>query len=207
MRLFFLWALVCLGFAFAGASAIAEHKPVSAKSSSVAKAAPEAPQAEQQPNIDPVVLAMLIKSTIMALQHANQTGNYSVLRDLGTPLFRERLDQARLTAVFSDLRSRGINLSPVLMLTPNLKQAELTAQNQLRLAGHFPSQPLQIRYELVFLMIGGVWRIEDISVDAVPPQVLADALQAQAAGSPPAQTARADTTVVKSGKQPANSQN
>ncbi len=95
MRLFFLWALVCLGLAFAGASAIAEpiaeHKPVSAKSSSVSKAAPEAPQAEQQPNIDPVVLAMLIKSTILALQHANQTGNYSVLRDLGTPLFRERL--------------------------------------------------------------------------------------------------------------------
>ena len=207
MRLFFLWALVCLGFAFAGASAIAEHKPVSAKSSSVSKAAPEAPQAEQQPNIDPVVLAMLIKSTIMALQHANQTGNYSVLRDLGTPSFRERLDQARLTAVFSDLRSRGINLSPVLLLTPNLKQAELTGQNRLRLTGYFPTQPLQVQYELVFLMIGGVWRIEDISVDAVPPQLVANALQAQAAGSPPAQTARADTTVVKSGKQPANSQN
>jgi hypothetical protein len=207
MRLFFLWALVCLGFAFAGASAIAEHKPVSAKSSSVSKAAPEAPQAEQQPNIDPVVLAMLIKSTIMALQHANQTGNYSVLRDLGTPLFRERLDQARLTAVFSNLRSRGINLSPVLMLAPNLKQAELTGQNRLHLAGNFPTQPLQVQYELVFLMIGGVWRIEDISVDAVPPQPVADASRAQTADPSGGQTAQAVSTAVKSSKLPANPKN
>lgn len=207
MRLFFLSALVCLGFAFAGASAIAEHKPASAKSSSVPKTAPEPPQAEQQPNIDPVVLAMLIKSTIMALQHANQTGNYSVLRDLGTPLFRERLDQARLTAVFSNLRSRGINLSPVLMLAPNLKQAELTGQNRLRLAGYFPSQPLQIRYELVFLMIGGVWRIENISVDAVPPQPVADASRAQTPDSSGVQTAQAESTAVKSSKPPAKPKN
>ena len=40
--------------------------------------------------METVQLVALIKSTIMALQHANQTGNYSVLRDLGSPVFRER---------------------------------------------------------------------------------------------------------------------
>ena len=122
--------------------------------------------------METVQLAALIKSTIMALQHANQTGNYSVLRDLGTPVFRERFDLAQLTAIFSNLRSRSVNLSPVLFLAPNLtKQPELTEGNQLRIVGDFPTQPLKIQYEMLFLQIDGVWRIDGLAVDAVPQQL------------------------------------
>ena len=124
--------------------------------------------------METVQLAALIKSTIMALQHANQTGNYSVLRDLGTPVFRERFDQAQLTAIFSNLRSRGINLTPVLFLAPNLtKQPEMTEGNELHLVGNFPTQPLQIQFEMLFLQIDGVWRINGFSADAVPQQASA----------------------------------
>ena len=44
-------------------------------------------------------LASMIKSTIMALHQANQTGNYSAFCDLGTPVFRERFDQTQLAAI------------------------------------------------------------------------------------------------------------
>ncbi len=153
------------------------------------KPAAEATQQKQQVQVDPVALALLIKSTIMALQHANQTGNYSVLRDLGTPVFRERFDQARLTAIFSNLRSRGVNLTPIMVMTPNLtKPLELTPGNELHIVGNFPTQPLQVQYELLMLQVDGVWRIEGISVDAVPTQAVADASNAQqAAAAPPAQ--------------------
>ena len=124
--------------------------------------------------METVQLVTLIKSTIMALQHANQTGNYSVLRDLGTPVFRERFDQAQLTAIFSTLRSRGVNLSTVLFLTPNLaKQPDITEGRQLHIVGDFPTQPLQIQYEMLFLQIDGVWRIDGMAVDAVPVQASA----------------------------------
>ena len=137
--------------------------------------------------METVQLAALIKSTIMALQHANQTGNYSVLRDLGTPVFRERFDLAQLTAIFSNLRSRSVNLSPVLFLAPNLtKQPELTEGNQLRIVGDFPTQPLKIQYEMLFLQIDGVWRIDGLAVDAVPQQAAAPAVSASPSGIPPA---------------------
>jgi hypothetical protein len=144
------------------------------------KSAPEpggtAQQPRQQMTISPNDLAALIKSTIIALQHANQTGNYSVLRDLGTPVFRERFDQATLTTAFSNLRGRHVNLTAVTMLAPNLvKQPELTAQNQLHIVGYFQTQPLQVQYEMLFLQIDGVWRIEGLSVDAVPVQTMAAA--------------------------------
>ena len=161
----FLQALTFTAFAFASCAALAETKPAPAKP------AAQAPQAKQELKMEIVQLAALIKSTIMALQHANQTGNYSVLRDLGTPVFRERFDQAQLTAIFSNLRSRSVNLSPVLFLAPNLtKQPEMTEGNQLRIVGDFPTQPLKIQYEILFLQIDGVWRIDGLAVDAVPQQ-------------------------------------
>ena len=75
------------------------------------------PAAETQPKqgqmtIDGATLAILIKATVLALHQANVTGNYSVLRDLGTPIFRERFDQAALTNAFSNLRARRVDLSP-----------------------------------------------------------------------------------------------
>jgi hypothetical protein len=142
------------------------------KGAPLAKRSPEtATKPQQGAGVDGVQLAMLIKSTVIALQHANQTGNYSVLRDLGTPLFRERFDQVKLSAIFSGLRGRGVNLSPVLLLSPNLtKQPELTDQKQLRVIGNFPTQPLQIKYELVFQQIDGVWRVDGVSVEAVAAQ-------------------------------------
>ena len=180
----FLRALTFTAFAFASCAALAEIKPAPAKP------AAQAPQAKQELKMETVQLVALIKSTIMALQHANQTGNYSVLRDLGTPVFRERFDQAQLTAIFSSLRSRSVNLSPVLFLAPNLtKQPELTEGNQLRIVGDFPTQPLKIQYEMLFLQIDGVWRIDGLAVDAVPQQTAAapaSAVSASPSGIPPA---------------------
>lgn len=155
-------ALFVCAIAFAAA-------PMNRAGAQVKQAEP-APKSEEL-RISAAELNILIKSSIIALQHANQTGNYSVLRDLGTPVFRERLDQARLTATFANLRSRGVNLAPVLLLTPNLtKQPELTAHNELHLVGTFPTEPLQIQFEFWFVRIDGVWRIQGIMVDAAPPQ-------------------------------------
>ena len=135
--------------------------------------------------MDAVQIASLIKSTIMALQHANQTGNYSVLRDLGTPVFRERFDQAQLTAIFSNLRSRGVNFMPVLSCPKPHQTGGDDGGRQLHLVGDFPTQPLKIQYEMLFLQIDGVWRIDGMAVDAVPVQASANTTAPAAAPVPP----------------------
>jgi hypothetical protein len=35
----------------------------------------------------------------------------------------------------------------------------MTEGNQLHIVGDFPTQPLKIQYEILFLQIDGVWRI------------------------------------------------
>ena len=159
-------ALVCAAFAIVSNFALAEPKK--------AVQSDATPQAKQEIKIETIQVIILIKSTIMALQHANQTGNYSVLRDLGSPVFRERFDQASLTAIFSDLRRRGFNLSLVMQLPPNLtRQPEITEGNELHLVGNFPTQPLQVQFDMLFLQLDGVWRLNGLSVDVVPVQAAA----------------------------------
>lgn len=120
-----------------------------------------------QQTIDEFDLAVLIKSPIVALQHANATGNYSVLRDLGTPIFRERYDQAALASIFAPLREKGVNLSPVLLQMPYLTaQPTLSPQGQLLLVGHFDTKPVRIEFELSFLDLDGAWRLDGINVRA-----------------------------------------
>ena len=129
-----------------------------------------------------VTLTVIIKDAIIALNQANATGNYSVLRDMGTPVLRESFDQTALAAAFANLRARKIDLSPAYFLSPNLtKKPELNKDNELVLVGLFPTQPLQIQFELRFMQLDGRWRLAGIAVDAVPPS----ASQASAAPSAP----------------------
>jgi hypothetical protein len=51
--------------------------------------------------------------------------------------------------------------------------------------GDFPTQPLKIQYEMLFLQIDGVWRIDGMAVDAVPAQASAIAPAPAPAPLPP----------------------
>jgi hypothetical protein len=138
---------------------------------------------QAQMTIETTTLVILIRGAIMALQQANQTGNYSVLRDLGTPVFRERFDQTGLAMAFANLRARKVNLSPALVIAPNLsKNPELDKNGELVLVGDFPTQPSRIHFELAYLQLDGIWRLSGIAVDALPP---ANAAQASAAPATP----------------------
>jgi hypothetical protein len=161
------------------------------------QAKPAAASAAPKPGemqMSAVTLTLIIKDAIIALNHANMTGNYSVLRDMGTPVFRENFDQTALAAAFANLRARKIDLSPAYFLSPNLsKRPELNKDNELVLAGFFPTQPLQIRFELKFMQLDGRWRIAGIGVDALPPPGAQAAASTPPAPAPAPQPAASQT--------------
>ena len=60
--------------------------------------------------------SILIRSTLLALDQANKTGNYTVLRDLGAPGFQATNNPAQLGDIFANLRRERIDLSGVAVL-------------------------------------------------------------------------------------------
>jgi hypothetical protein len=141
--------------------------------------APQQPQSGQPaadaPALpDPYKLNMLIRSSIIALNQANQTGNYTVLQDLAAPAFRASNDSARLAQIFAPLRQRNLDLTPILFFTPKLSPTpHFTPQGVLRLTGFFPTAPERVNFDLYFQSVKGEWRIFGIGVTTSPADLTA----------------------------------
>jgi hypothetical protein len=147
-----------------------------------------APPAVQQ-QLMPVSIEQaiyLIRSTLLTLNDANRSGNYTVLRDLAAPGFQTSNTAADLALIFSDLRRRNFDLYGAALLAPQLTAVPALDQNgMLRLTGYIPTQPLQINFDLLFEAINNQWRLFGISV--ATPETATGRPQAQAAPKPPKQ--------------------
>ena len=129
--------------------------------------APEKPlspkhQQEQQ-------TTFLVRSTLMALNDANRSGNYSVLRDLAGPRFQERNSVLRLREVFHAFREAGVDLSPAGVLTATLTRSDTRANDGvLALDGSLPLSEAgairSLRFAMEFEPIAGHWRLLTLSV-------------------------------------------
>jgi hypothetical protein len=115
--------------------------------------------------IDRNGVLILIRSTLLALHHANQTGNYTVLRDLGAPGFQTNT-AARLAEIFASQRAQNLDLSGVAVLEPQLTRLPQIVQGGLmHMAGFFPSVPLQVNFELLFAPVEGRWKLFGVSLN------------------------------------------
>ena len=143
------------------AALVAASLPFGARAQQKVQAPPAKPA-----QIDRNGLLILLKSTLIALDQANKTGNYSVLRDLAAPGFAAANNPARLTEVFANLRRDKVDLAGVLMIEPQLTvMPEITQNGMMHFAGFFPSAPQQLNFELLFAPVDGQWRLFGISAN------------------------------------------
>ena len=121
-------------------------------------------QAPKPAQIDRNGVLILIRSTLLALDQANKTGNYTVLRDIGAPGFQSNT-AARLGEIFAKLRNDNLDLSGVAVIDPQLNLLpQIEANGLMHMAGFFPSVPTQVNFDLSFAPVNGQWRLFGISV-------------------------------------------
>jgi hypothetical protein len=156
-------------------------------------AVPAINKAPPQPTIavpQPEVLLVLIRSALIGLDHANRTGNYTVLRELGGPGLQQN-SSAQLSNAFSSLRAQNVDLLPVAIVTPQItKTPSVSAEGLLQLVGVFPMQPRPIEFHIVYQPVNGQWKLFGLTVRLVAPQASAPeaaAIPAPKAPPPPAQ--------------------
>ena len=113
----------------------------------------------------PEAMIILIRSSLVALGQANQTGNYTVLNQLGSANFRRNNTPERLAQIFAPFRSNNIDLSVVVFVTPQLTEAPRFENGRLRLIGYFPTRPMRVTFDLMFEPDGGQWKLFGLGVD------------------------------------------
>ncbi|PDQ22480.1 hypothetical protein CN311_03570 [Mesorhizobium sanjuanii] len=119
-------------------------------------------------SIDRNGVLILTRSALLALDQANKTGNYTVLRDLGSPHFQTN-SAAQLGDIFANQRKQGVDFSAVAVLEPQLTLLpQIEPNGMLHMAGFFPSVPLQVNFELLFEPVSRQWKIFGVSVNLTP---------------------------------------
>ena len=152
--------------------------PVAAKPLPGTAAPPaNAPAAVALPNADKIVL--LVRSTMLTLNDALQTGNFSVLRERGSPNFQMVTSAEQLAQAFAKIRAMQVDLIGVAITVPQLTTVPtVDAQNHLRITGFLPGQPLQFNFDIQYEPVDGQWRLFALAVNPTTPQV------AQSASAP-----------------------
>jgi hypothetical protein len=126
----------------------------------------------QKPTVpDSRSLAILVRTTMIAFNHANVTGNYTVLRDLAAPSFANANSAARLAAIFRDWRERKLDISQVVFYPPEFIEApKINKRNQLLVEGYFPTRPLQVNFGMLFQLVKGRWRLFGMQATTEEPE-------------------------------------
>ena len=102
---------------------------------------------------------LLIRTTIVAVNHANKTGNYSVLHALGAPGFQAANTPEQLAERFEKQRKSKFDLSPILFFNPKLvEKPHIDEFGMLRLTGFFETRPQQVNFDLVYEHVDGDWQ-------------------------------------------------
>jgi len=113
-------------------------------------------------------LVSLVRNVLLAVNDANLTGNYTVLRDLSAPDSQGLNTPERLEESFRPIRQQGTDFSIVAVATPRFVQLPtFTPQGYLRLKGEFISSP-RITFDIFLQHVAGRWRPYAIGVGVVP---------------------------------------
>lgn len=165
-----LWAIgfvICL---MVSASPVLAQSEPSQQSDAQAQ-----PQIARQPTIQlprsvrptpsQLELSKLLWSTIAAVDHANQSGNYSVLRDISAQGFQIQFNPARLTELFAGLRRLDVDLSNAFLVPPTYYEApQMVAKDTFRARGLFQLRPVAIQFEAYYQWEQGRWKLFGIEL-------------------------------------------
>ena len=124
---------------------------------------PQAPQLVM-PEAERIVL--LVRTTLLTLNDALLTGNFTVLRDVAAPSFGQLNSAARLATIFGNLTKQGVDLTATAVIMPQLAEPPILDQQNkmLRIKGFFPGQPVRIDFDVIYQAVEGRWRLFGLSV-------------------------------------------
>jgi hypothetical protein len=119
---------------------------------------------------DPMKAGPLAANLLLALHHANVTGNYSVLRDLAAPQLISRMTQADLSDHFRQVRIERLGLDAIAGHRPHFSTPPtIVGKRYLWLEGSFPTRPKEIRFKIILQRSRADWRFLSVEAAAAEP--------------------------------------
>jgi len=117
----------------------------------------------------PVLQEILIKTSLLTLNDANITGNYTVLHAKLAKPFRDQFSPDRLKQAFKSFADQKIDWGLIATKPPvATSESKIDSRGALLLRGYFDTRPSRVTYDLDFLPSGGEWKPIKLNVDVKP---------------------------------------
>ena len=109
--------------------------------------------------------ARLVWTTMISLDNANRTGDYSILHALGAAGFKSNNSVGGLYDTFRAFRESQTDIGRTILIEPTYYlPPETNREGMLRLRGGFETRPMAIRFDILFQKEAGAWKIFALSV-------------------------------------------
>jgi len=116
-------------------------------------------------------LEALVKATLLTFNDANVTGNYEVFHAKLSKPFREQFSVERLARRFQEFSKKHVDFDIVAALKPAYDPApKVDGDGKLLVKGSFPTEPLQVYFNLEFIPSDGEWKLIGINVKVGDPK-------------------------------------
>ena len=116
-------------------------------------------------------LEALVKATLLTFNDANVTGNYEVFHAKLSKPFREQFPVERLARRFQEFNKKHVDFDIVAALKPSYDPApKVDDDGKLLVKGYFPTEPLQVHFNLEFIPSDGEWKLIGINVKVGDPK-------------------------------------
>jgi hypothetical protein len=110
--------------------------------------------------------ASLVKVTLVTVNNAVLTRNFSVLWSQSSYRLRRKYSVAKLRRAFARFIKQRVDLAPALNMRPVWRAPpRVDAYGELRLIGWFRTRPRIVRFDLRYVRERGRWRLSMIDVD------------------------------------------
>lgn len=113
-------------------------------------------------------ILMLVRASLLTLNDAMSSGNFSVLRDLIAPSVREQNTAGRLYQTFSGLIAKGLDLRAVAIEVPKLTHPpQIGSDGRLRVGGYYTGRSVNAKFDITYEKVNARWQMYGLSLDLV----------------------------------------
>jgi len=113
---------------------------------------------------------ILIKTSLLTLNDANLTGNYTVLHARLAKAFRDQITPDGLKKGFKTFADQKVDFGLIATKPPiGSSAATIDKRGALLLRGYFDTKPSRVSYELDFMPSEGEWKPIMLNVRVKPP--------------------------------------
>jgi len=108
----------------------------------------------------------MVAESLLGFNDAVRSKNFVPFYGKLSELWKKQTTPERLQKTFQEFVDKGIDIGPIKNLTPHVSPSPaLNDRGVLQVAGRYPTQPSQVRFELEYAQERGHWKLFGISVE------------------------------------------